>query len=376
MPPKEAVRHRRYIEMEPRFDKNIDALLRQPHLKRGVLLGDANHLDADQIAAFAANAVPDSARPTYFAHLADCSECRGSLAAVITLSAEDESVAAAAAPLPALEAGREPWYRGLFRAPGLAFGMGALVLVFSGFIGYMILQNGGTEQSITHVAMPSGETARGPMAEAPEPETYASNAAAANTAARANTNANTAADSGGGGGGGVVARRQDSAGRGTDQEAATEMREREVAMATPPAPPPAKPAAEAADAAVAKDQPESAISARQMEGLPAPMRAPAQTNTAPTVGEGRARTEGQAAEKDKTQAMRAAGPPAKLMEGGKTFELRGNVWYDSAYRSQSVTEVRRSTAGYRSLESGLRSITDKIPGTVVIVWKDKAYRIR
>jgi hypothetical protein len=371
MPPKEAVRHRRHIEMEPRFDKNIDALLRQPHLKRGVLLGDADHLDADQIAAFAANAIPDSARPTYFAHLADCSECRESLAAVIMLSAEDESAAAAAAPLSAGDTVTEPWYRGLFRAPGLAFGMGALVLVFSGFIGYLVLQNGGSEQSITQVAMPSGETARGPMAPE-EPQTF-SNAAAANTAVtrqQANTNANT---SGGGGAGNLLARREDRPGRQSDAEIAAEMREREVAVATP-APPPPKPATEAAaaDAAAADEERDAAVSARRMEHLPVPMGAPAISNTSPTVGEGRA----QAAEKDATQAKRAAGPPAKRIEGGKAFELRGNVWYDESYRGQSVTDVRRSTSAYRSLDSGLRAITDKISGTVVIVWNDKAYRIR
>jgi len=60
-----------YLEMEVDFDKEMDALLRQS-VTRGVLVGDKPkvHLDADAIAAFAENAVPEKSRVIYTQHLA------------------------------------------------------------------------------------------------------------------------------------------------------------------------------------------------------------------------------------------------------------------------------------------------------------------
>lgn len=68
--------------MKPEFDKEIDALLRAGDGRskadgttsaRGVA---RDHLDADELAAFAENALPAAARTRYFAHLADCDDCR------------------------------------------------------------------------------------------------------------------------------------------------------------------------------------------------------------------------------------------------------------------------------------------------------------
>jgi hypothetical protein len=62
--------------------------------------------------------------------------------------------------------------------------------------------------------------------------------------------------------------------------------------------------------------------------------------------------------------------------GGKRFENRNGAWYDSAYRGQGTTNVNRGTDPYKKLDRGLRDIADTLGGTVVVVWKDKAYRIR
>ena len=61
--------------------------------------------------------------------------------------------------------------------------------------------------------------------------------------------------------------------------------------------------------------------------------------------------------------------------GGKAFELNQGVWYDSTYRGQSTVNVRRGTDSFRKLDSGLRAIAEGISGTVVTLWKEKAYRI-
>jgi len=62
--------------------------------------------------------------------------------------------------------------------------------------------------------------------------------------------------------------------------------------------------------------------------------------------------------------------------GGKTFDNRSGVWYDLAYRNQSTTNVKRGSDEYKKLDSGLRSIAESLEGTIVVVWKSRAYRIQ
>jgi hypothetical protein len=62
--------------------------------------------------------------------------------------------------------------------------------------------------------------------------------------------------------------------------------------------------------------------------------------------------------------------------GGRTFENVNGVWTDIAYRGQATTNVRRGSDDYKKLDSGLRSIAERISGTIIVVWKDKAYRIQ
>jgi hypothetical protein len=69
----------------------MDALLRRA-AGRGVLVGDSpkKAMDADAIAAFAENALPEKSRMIYTQHLAVCDPCRTTLARLITLNAEAE----------------------------------------------------------------------------------------------------------------------------------------------------------------------------------------------------------------------------------------------------------------------------------------------
>ncbi len=62
--------------------------------------------------------------------------------------------------------------------------------------------------------------------------------------------------------------------------------------------------------------------------------------------------------------------------GGKTFRRADGVWYDSAYTGQAATNVRRGSSEYQKLDSGLRAVAGSLGGTIVVVWKGKAYRIQ
>jgi hypothetical protein len=62
--------------------------------------------------------------------------------------------------------------------------------------------------------------------------------------------------------------------------------------------------------------------------------------------------------------------------GGKTFTRKEGVWYDASYNGQTTTNISRGSDDYKKLDSGLRSIAGNLGGTVVLVWKNKAYRIQ
>src|SRR5215468_6861294 len=170
--------------MELEFDKEIDAILRKAKRGSPVGIGAASggHLDADEMAAFAENALPDRTRQNYIAHLADCDTCRKTLSSFISTNPEAAPEAAFDAVRPAM---RIPWYRRLFATPNLAYVMGTLVLVFSGVVGYLVLQNGGARRS-SEVSKVNEQPAAEPAPVADE-RIRESNAASANTAANTAT---------------------------------------------------------------------------------------------------------------------------------------------------------------------------------------------
>jgi hypothetical protein len=68
--------------------------------------------------------------------------------------------------------------------------------------------------------------------------------------------------------------------------------------------------------------------------------------------------------------------PVTRRVGGKSFNNRDGAWYDTAYRGQATINYRRSSVDYKQLDAAARNIADTLGGTVVIVWKGKAYRIQ
>src|SRR5215472_3280797 len=140
--------------MELEFDKEIDAILRKyaPETAAGRLT--SAHLEADEIAAFAENALPANARSVYIKHLADCNRCRGVLSQAISFYPEAETQAASSAvSTGTVEGIRLPWYRKLFAVPNLAASMGALALVFAGLLGFLVYQRnlGGSNTDVARL---------------------------------------------------------------------------------------------------------------------------------------------------------------------------------------------------------------------------------
>jgi hypothetical protein len=63
--------------------------------------------------------------------------------------------------------------------------------------------------------------------------------------------------------------------------------------------------------------------------------------------------------------------------GGRKFRRIGNVWVDLKFKSSmSLMTVSRASGDFAALDSKLRSIAQQLGGEVIVVWKGKAYRIR
>lgn len=396
--------------MAMEFDKEMDALLKRMSAFGERPGGRAEpHLDAEEIAAFAENVIPGSVRTRYITHFADCGRCRTILADAIALNAAEPAVSAAAPSV--VTAGavvREtPWYRKLFSVPKLAYGMAGLIVMFGGLIAYTALFNmqGGDTQvsqvqreesspvaaeptetpvsmadSLANIAVPSQagpeEKPGGPLTSAlDQPEREIASARS---------------------------HRGPNAGR-TDVRSAEELSriERDLALIEPAAgPPPAKQipppppvpveeivVAEAAPAPIADATREQLAARQQAANVSTNVQnqsGPSFRNERAQRDEDRARTsavtEAQKARVAERRAAKRSVPqddaPQRRTVSGKSFELRGGVWFDAAYRGEATVNVQRGSEDYQKLESGLRRIAQRFSEPVVAVWKGKAYRIQ
>jgi hypothetical protein len=69
--------------------------------------------------------------------------------------------------------------------------------------------------------------------------------------------------------------------------------------------------------------------------------------------------------------------PETRSVGGRKFQRQGNGWVDVKFKSSmSVRNVSRGSEEFGALDSGLRSIAQQLGGEIIVVWKSKAYRIR
>ena len=69
--------------------------------------------------------------------------------------------------------------------------------------------------------------------------------------------------------------------------------------------------------------------------------------------------------------------PETRSVGGRKFKHQGNVWVDAKFKSSmTVKSISRGSSEFDALDSGLRSIAQQLGGEVIVVWKNKAYLIK
>jgi hypothetical protein len=383
--------------MEYDFDKEIDALLRTERRDTPVLVGDvagaAAHLDADEISAFAENALPETYRAERIAHLAECDPCRKHLSNVLVLG-RDAPLAVAAPASAITSAERElPWYRRLLLFPNLAYVMGSLVLVFGGFLAVTVIRNSQMGESQIVSQATDAESRQGGPNFQDEPATAqsidtdsfanaAANVAVSNTAGLS-SNSNRSAS--------AAAERE----RGPLAESAlrddSDASGARVDLAAPPAPSLPSPAAREVrtrddlvkskgedrlnEAVVTQNQADGNYAgvSNQQQGVPV-QSGPMRNNERQYERQLENNKEKRAAA-DKS-ALRDEESSGRRVVGGRTFERKEGVWYDTRYQGRPTINVRRGSDEFKRLDAGLRSIANDLSGTIVVVWGAKAYRIQ
>lgn len=378
--------------MEFEFDKEIDAILRKAREGEFVFADNLKsenqnpklpHLDADTLSAFAEKALPEKSKKLYTAHLADCDRCRRILSNLILLNAEEEILPVIVTERKIVET-QIPWYRKLFAAPNLVYTFGALVLVFSGFAAYFVLQNTltGTSSEISQ-STETKPNAKGPSA-IENSDNFNANAVSNTASSTANTSANTAAN---------LASNTASISTNSASNAASNAANaantvsnvsnkeltKSVPMASAPTPPPPPVAADGASdmgeiRSESKTKPEELSAARSAETPSVPK--PILPSKRREDEENKALRNTRDAQTDKSEKKIA----------GKTFRRVDSAWVDSEYHRDSnqqsnmmlppLTRISRGSNEYKKLDSGLRNIADQLDGIVIVIWKSKGYRIQ
>lgn len=364
------------------FDKEIDAILRKSREDDFAFTNNVqNHLDADEISAFAENALPEKTKNLYTKHFADCDRCRRILSNIILLGGEEEEVPAFAAAEVKQIAPSAPWYRKFLAFPNLAYSLGALVLIFGGLIGFTVFQS-----------MKIGELSQNEASyEANKPSVTFSNTtnstansvsnstanSASNSAFNTATTANTTVNS-------------NSVSVSSEKLSETAANNSAVSNPTVQKPNPVpnvapqnSPVILSETESVANNE-EKPVGENRDEANVVTRSLPSKPSKKEVVKDKSVDTKNQrnkaVVSEDKEDAKlssQSSGAVStnNLTVKGKTFNRRDNVWYDSAYSNQPTTNITRGTKEYKKLDKDLRQTVERLGGVVVIVWKSKAYRI-
>lgn len=388
-------------------NKEIDIVLRKLSRKQnGNLAADSNpggtaedHLDADELNAYAEQALPEALRARYTEHVADCGRCRSivtqlslSSSAVVSRNVVDQPAPSRVKTL------LTSWFSPLV----IRYAIPAMAVIMVAAIAWIVVRRPERSSDVAlnseaREVAPVASPESAPVAEPTVEMTYALNANAIAKQKAENKPTN--------------APREEESGTTTATRAADESKENEPeAKRDEPPPPVAKPATAAGAVAAApkpvsethKNTPEDqkklqsdlgrvqsstqredrSFARAQKSGASQPAKTPTAGSEADKQNE---------SARDQRRERAAMAEARKKDEGsddraetrsvaGHSFKRRGSVWIDALYDSdRSTVNVSRGSDHYRSLvgdEPGLRTIAEQLSGEIIVVWKGRAYRIR
>ena len=374
--------------MKQETNNEMDLLLRRLGRRDETAVFDVDHLDADELSAYAENALPGAARARYTAHLAECSRCRE---LVVQLSASAGVVIATESAKVAEPSGWRKFLASLFTPMVLRYAAPALGLIVVAAIGFVILRSNQPAQNVAQVTNTEQRPAAAPPTTgsdggttysfgnpAPSPEGPREKQQARGLQAEsAPAPVQNAAP--------AVSDVQTETSK--DVAAAQPKPEQQTTTANEPPPPPKVSATPTPEES---PRPEAEVTSKEVRELPA---------TTPSAGktlrgaeyredkdkEARARKPATVAAASGTGSagnMQADGVDLSASTrtvAGRRFRKQGGVWIDTAYdSSKNVVTVTRNSEQYRGLvgdEPAIKTIADTLAGEIIVVWKGRTYRI-
>ena len=408
-------------------DAQIDVLLRRHAGQVKSKSATEQHLDADELNAFAEGSLPAAARSRFVSHLADCDDCRK---VASQLAINSGAVVAAAATSVADSQGDSWWKRlsGFFSPLTLRYAAFAVVLIAVVGTVFLVTRRP-PEASLIAQREPADQT----QVSAVKPAEPAG--------LRAGTDQNAETND----------KRSGFASPAAATPMVSKSDESKVADYAPPPPKPEQEASKPASPALAADKAaepkplpysppppgeitrsETAARKGQASGDfasgPRKSESPSdkfktmdRSRAGDTPGENRAQDDvtragvsqpqanvqkeadekagrGKDAEvqssRDRNARESRAEPPATQnvgtvkrapaeeapetrSVGGRKFRRQGNSWVDAKFKSSmTLKSISRGSSEFAALDSGLRSIAQQLSGEVIVVWKNKAYLIR
>ena len=408
--------------MSKEAKNEIDLMLRQLGRRDGAAYGGVRgpdvlfdsgeqHLDADELNSYVANALPAAARTRYMEHLADCASCRRLVA---QLSAAQGPVVEQATSVPAPSALKQ-FLASLLSPMVLRYAVPAFGVIVIMIVGFVVMRRDSARES--HIVFSVDNNTSVAQAASPTPPSL--DKFVGDDAADSGERAAPKADplKGLSSGAAIAEQRSDdTANAAPVAPSEAQPLAKSGEPVAPPAPKVAPTKTEETERAQGEKKAEADATARakmaeadavrhrdEQNKAPEPQR---QVAAAPASGAGRSLEAGRlysseaadnraaktrrdatidkstakddASREDAGKDKNEAAPETRSV-AGRSFRKRGNVWVDSAYSSQQTTSMRRGSEQYRTLIGDvpeIRQIAEQLNGEFIVVWKGRAYRIR
>lgn len=350
-----------------------------------VTVQQTEHLDADEMNAFAEGQLSDRTRARYVAHLADCGSCRSIIASLPqTVEAFSKTVA------PEHASGFWARLTAFFSPAVLRYAIPALVLAAVVGVSFLALRqqretafvarNEENSEADKRNAAPglegSSATTAAP-AQAPVPAASVPTENYADERRSKNPSESSTKPGPPSGEAPLSDLNAAPATTATNQPVDSLYKQAEQP------PPPPKPEAPVIMSETAKEEAEDRQARRrENDKLSQPGSADSSRGAAPASGgvlSARKVQELPASQRGYELKRKDADEEVRTV-GGRHFRRQGSAWIDTAFSTgRSTINVSRGSEHYRTLmgdEPGLRAIVEQIGGEVVVIWNGKAYRIR
>ena len=388
--------------MKEETNNEMDLLLRRLGRRPDISVtdgnGDVEHLDADELSAYAENVLPTPARARYTEHLAECTRCRELVAQLSSSAGVVPAVEPVNTPVPS---GLRKFLASLFSPLVLRYAVPALGLILVAAIGLFVLrskqnqpdsiaQNAEAPASKTYVVPSSPEPSplsgyvdtqqsKEQSSAKPEPsrsgspgnETGAAAPVAPPAAAVVNESSKDA-----------LAKKEDQPPAPADvptagapkptvdareQQAKAEREEVRVTANEPPA--------EKSKTETVKVEDRKAAEVESVRSVPAPTTGGSFSSGVAGLAQTKRQRDDDAVGTDKDNKNAETKTVA-----GRRFRKQDGVWVDTAYSSaRNAVNVTRGSEQYRALiadEPGIKIIAEQLDGEIIVVWKGHTYRIR